>query len=78
MMWWWFILYYPIMFALLFLGRLLEGRYPPDSVECRRADIALGCFAGVAGRACGLRHWVDCCAKFLRPNGPADRSDYRV
>ena len=40
---WWFILYWPIMGALLFLGYRIEQWYPEGSRERNRADIAFKC-----------------------------------
>jgi hypothetical protein len=40
---WWFILYYPIIGALIFLGHQAEKRFPPNSNARNRADLALGC-----------------------------------
>jgi len=40
---WWIVLYYPIIFAIMFIGYCLEKRYAPDSVERKRAEMGLGC-----------------------------------
>jgi hypothetical protein len=40
---WWFLLYYPIIFAIIFIGKRVETRYPLNSIERNRADMALGC-----------------------------------
>jgi hypothetical protein len=40
---WWFILFWPIMGFLIFLGTRLDKRYPAGSVQRNRADLALGC-----------------------------------
>jgi hypothetical protein len=40
---WWLILYYPVIFAIIFIGKRIESRYPQDSVERNRMDMALGC-----------------------------------
>jgi hypothetical protein len=39
----WFILYWPIMGALIFVGNRLDKRYAAGSVQRERADMALGC-----------------------------------
>jgi hypothetical protein len=44
---WWFILYWPIMGALIFIANRVAKQYPLESVARRRADIALGC--GIIG-----------------------------
>jgi hypothetical protein len=40
---WWIILYWPVMFALLAVGKYTEKRYPEGSDARRRADTAGGC-----------------------------------
>jgi hypothetical protein len=40
---WWFILYWPVMGTLIFVGNQLSNRYEPNSVERGRAEMALGC-----------------------------------
>jgi hypothetical protein len=47
---WWFVLYWPIMGAVIFIGHQVAKRYPSDSVERNRADLALGCVViGMSG-----------------------------
>jgi hypothetical protein len=40
---WWFLLYWPIMIAVIFFGVHYAERYPKDSSARRRVEIALGC-----------------------------------
>lgn len=43
MTWWWFVLYYPIVLILLWIGTRLDKRLAPGSKARDRADLALGC-----------------------------------
>jgi hypothetical protein len=40
---WWVILYYPLIFLLLLVGRRLDKRFVADPSKRRKADTALGC-----------------------------------
>lgn len=40
---WWIILYYPIIFAVMFGAKRVTDRYPENSPQRARADLALGC-----------------------------------
>jgi hypothetical protein len=40
---WWLILYWPIMGTLIFTGNQIAKRYPADSIQRGRVEMALGC-----------------------------------
>jgi hypothetical protein len=40
---WWMLLYYPVMFAVIFAGKNFTDRYPENSPQRSRAEMALGC-----------------------------------
>jgi hypothetical protein len=40
---WWFVLYWPIMGAVVLFGQRLSKRWAPKSVWRDRTDMALGC-----------------------------------
>lgn len=40
---WWFVLYYPIIFAVMFGGKRFTDRYPENSPQRNRAEMAFGC-----------------------------------
>jgi hypothetical protein len=40
---WWIILYYPVIFAVIFGGKRFTDRYPENSPQRNRAEMALGC-----------------------------------
>jgi hypothetical protein len=40
---WWIILYYLVIFAVIFGGKRLADRYPENSSQRGRAEMALGC-----------------------------------
>ena len=51
---WWFVLYYPLMAAIILVGKRIERRYPPNSAERGRTEMALGC---AVLSLPGLRSW---------------------
>jgi hypothetical protein len=40
---WWFILYYPVIFAVIFGGKRFTDRHRENSPQRNRAEMALGC-----------------------------------
>ena len=40
---WWIVLYYPVIFAVAFGSKMAAARYPENSPQRNRANMALGC-----------------------------------